>query len=142
MLKPTTIQRRMKEPFKQVWWEYFRKKSPSWTFDRILNTTIRSSRPDVFCEKGILRNFVKFTGKHLRQGLFFNKVAGLRPATLLKKRLWCRCFPVNFTKFLRTPFFREHIWWLLLNYVIIKIFSRGRIKDFFLIITYIGWRNE
>ena len=113
--------------------EYFRKKSPS---------TIRSSRPDVFCEKGVFRNFVKFTGKHLRQGLFFNKVAGLRPATLLKKRLWCRCFPVNFTKFLRTPFFKEHICWLLLNYVIINFFSGGRIKDFFLIITYIGCRNE
>ena len=28
----------------------------------------------------------------------------LRPATLLKKRLWRRCFPVNFAKFLRTPF--------------------------------------
>ena len=27
----------------------------------------------------------------------------LRPATLLKKRLWHRCFPVNFVKFLRTP---------------------------------------
>ena len=25
-------------------------------------------------------------------------------ATLLKKRLWHRCFPVNFAKFLRTPF--------------------------------------
>ena len=28
-------------------------------------------------------------------------------ATLLKKRLWHRCFPVNFTKFLRTPFFNR-----------------------------------
>ena len=28
---------------------------------------------------------------------------GLRPATLLKKRLWHRCFPLNFAKFLRTP---------------------------------------
>ena len=26
-----------------------------------------------------------------------------RPATLLKKRLWHSCFPVNFAKFLRTP---------------------------------------
>ena len=26
------------------------------------------------------------------------------PANLLKKRLWHRCFPVNFVKFLRTPF--------------------------------------
>ena len=38
-------------------------------------------------EKGVLRNFAKFTGKDLCQSLFFNKDAGLRPATLLKKRL-------------------------------------------------------
>ena len=31
----------------------------------------------------------------------FNKVAGLRAATLLKKGLWHRCFPVNFAEFLR-----------------------------------------
>ena len=49
----------------------------------------------MFCKKGVLRNFTKLT--------FFNKVAGLRPATLLKKRLWHRSFPVNFVKFLRTP---------------------------------------
>ena len=45
-----------------------------------------SSRPEVFCKKGVLRNFTKFTGKHMCQSLFFNKVAGLRPATLLKKK--------------------------------------------------------
>ena len=28
---------------------------------------------EVFCKKGVLRNFVKFTGKHLCQGLFFDK---------------------------------------------------------------------
>ena len=39
---------------------------------------IRSSRPEVFCKKGVLKNFAQFTGKHLCQGLFFNKVAGLR----------------------------------------------------------------
>ena len=70
---------------------------------------IRNSRQEVFCKKGVLRNFAKFTGKHLCQSLFFNKVAGLRPATLLKKRLWHRCFPVNFAKFLRTPFLTEHL---------------------------------
>ena len=43
----------------------------------------------------------------------FNKVAGLRPATLLKKRLWHRCFLVNFVKFLRTPFYAEHLWCVL-----------------------------
>ena len=53
----------------------------------------------------VLRNFTKFTGKHLCQSLFFNKVASLRPATLFKKRLWHRCFPVDFVKFLRTTFY-------------------------------------
>ena len=64
----------------------------------------RSSRPEVFCKKGVLGNFVKFTGKHLCQSHFSNNVAGLSPATLLKKRPWHRCLPVNFAKILRTPF--------------------------------------
>ena len=67
----------------------------------------RSSHQRCSVRKGILRNFAKFTGKHLCQSLFFNKVAGLSPATLLKKRLWHRCFPVNFAKFLRTPFLQN-----------------------------------
>ena len=37
------------------------------------------------------------------------------PATLLKKRPWHRCFPVNFAKFLRTTFFIQHLRWLLLE---------------------------
>ena len=37
----------------------------------------RNSRPDVFCKKGVLRNFAKFIEKHLCQSLYFNKVAGL-----------------------------------------------------------------
>ena len=52
------------------------------------------------------RGFAKFTGKHLRQSLFLNKVAGLGPATLLK-RLWRSCFLVDFAKFLRTPFLQN-----------------------------------
>ena len=66
----------------------------------------------VFCKKGVLRNFAKFTGKHLCYSLFFNKVAGLRVATLLKKETLAQCFPV---KFLRTTFYIEHLWWLLLS---------------------------
>ena len=37
----------------------------------------RSNRPEAFCKKGVLKNFIKFTGKHLFQSLFFNKVVGL-----------------------------------------------------------------
>ena len=45
--------------------------------------------------------------KHLRQSLFCNKVAAVRLATLSKKRLWHKCFSVNFAKFLETPFLRN-----------------------------------
>ena len=63
----------------------------------------RSSRPEVFCKKGVLKSLTKCTGKHLCHSLFFNKVIGLMPATLLKKRLRHRCFPVsNFYKHLFT----------------------------------------
>ena len=64
----------------------------------------RSSRLEVFYTKRVIRNFAKLSGKHLSQSHFFNKVARLRPTTLLKKRLWRRCFSVKFEKFLRTPF--------------------------------------
>ena len=74
----------------------------------------RSSHQRCSMMKGVLRNFTKFTGKHLCQSLFFNNVAGLRSSTLLKKRLSHRSFPVNFVKFLRTPFLTEQPWWQLL----------------------------
>ena len=45
----------------------------------------------------------------------FKKIASLRPVTLLKKGLWHSCFPVDFAKLLRTPFFTEQLQWLLLS---------------------------
>ena len=75
----------------------------------------------MFCEKDVYRNFAKFTGKHLCQTLFFNEVATLRPASLLKKRLWHKFFRVNFVKFLRIPFFIEHLWWLLLEFLLASL---------------------
>ena len=48
-----------------------------------------------------LKSFAKFTGKHLCHSIFFNKVAGPRPANLLKKRLWHKYLPLSFGKFLR-----------------------------------------
>ena len=44
----------------------------------------------------------------------FDKVATLKSCNFIKKRLQHRCFPVNIAKFLRTVFFIEHHWWLLL----------------------------
>ena len=51
---------------------------------------------------GAVKNFVKFTG------------APLLEPFLLKKKLWHRCFPVNFAKFLRISIFIEHLQWLIL----------------------------
>ena len=58
----------------------------------------RSSHTDVSCKKGVLENFAKFTGKQQCWILFFNKVAGLRPAILLKKGLQ-QCFSGNLRNF-------------------------------------------
>ena len=78
----------------------------------INETYVRSSHRRCSVRKGVLRNFVKFTGKHLCQSLFFDKVVGLRPATLLKKRLWHRCFPVSceFYEISKNTFFTEQLW--------------------------------
>ena len=68
---------------------------------------VGSSHQRCSIKKGVFRNFTKVTGKHLCQSLFFDKVAGLRCATLLKKRLWHRCFTVNFVNVLREPFLQN-----------------------------------
>ena len=89
---------------------------------------IHKQPPEVFCKKGVLRNLPKFTGKHLSQ----------RPATLFKKRLWHRCFPVNFAKFLRTPFFTEHLRCLLLQ---IRTFFK-KAKSTLLKSTYFHFKRK
>ena len=53
----------------------------------------------MFFKIGVLKNFTNFTGKHLL------------------KRFQHRCFPVKFTKFLRTPFFTEQLRWLVVHFI-------------------------
>ena len=73
--------------------------------DMILN---RSNHQRCSIKKGVLGNFAKFAWKYLCQGLFLIKMQalGLRPATLLKKRLWHKCFPVNLWNFSKHLFYR------------------------------------
>ena len=47
---------------------------------------------------------------------------GARPAILLKKGLWHRCFRVSFAKFLGTPFLTEDLRWMLLTYFVFTAF--------------------
>ena len=91
----------------KIWYKYLA------LFTFFSGFIIRSSHRRCSVRK-VLRNFGKFTGKHLCQSLLLNKVAGLSPATFLKKRLWHRCFPVSFVKSLRTPFLQNTSWRLLL----------------------------
>ena len=93
-----------------VLFHVFKKKRKKEKIDLIVCSHRRCS-----VKNGVLRNFAKFTGKHMCHRLFFNKVASLRPATLLRKSLWHRCFPVNFAKFLSTPFLQNTSWRLLLK---------------------------
>ena len=50
----------------------------------------------------------------MRWSLCLIKLQALMHATLLKKGLQDRFFPVEFAKFFRTSFFTEHLRWLLL----------------------------
>ena len=70
---------------------------------------IRSSKAVVWrcsVEKGILRNFAIFTGKYLCQRFFFDKVAGLRPATLFKKESLAQVFFCEFWEISKNIFFK------------------------------------
>ena len=69
-----------------------------------INPFRQKQSSEVFCKKGVFRSFIKFTGKHLWQSLFFNKVAHLRPATLLKKRL-AQVFSCEFYEISKNTFF-------------------------------------
>ena len=83
-----------------------------------------SSHQRCSVKTGVLKNFTEFTEKHLDWSLFFNKVADLTPATLLKKRLQHRRFPMNSVKFLRA-YFLENISrrLLLVKFASIRSFS-------------------
>ena len=49
----------------------------------------------MFCKKGALRNFAKFTGKHLCQSLFLNKFAG---RNFIKEETLAQMFSSEFCK--------------------------------------------
>ena len=56
-------------------------------------TQPRSSSPEVFCKKRCSSKFCKNSQENTcARVYFFNKVADLRPVTLLRNRLWHRCF--------------------------------------------------
>ena len=65
---------------------------------------IRSNRREMFCKRGVLKKFAKYTGKHQCQSLFF------------KNKTLAQVFFCEFCKILNNTFFIEHLRWLLLDF--------------------------
>ena len=71
----------------------------------------RSSHRRCPIQKVVFENFVKFTGKHLRQSLFFNKLAGWGSETLPQ------VFFCVFCEIFKNTFSLEYLQWLLLTFL-------------------------
>ena len=83
---------------------------PKWHFQET-----EAATRGVLCKKVFLRISQISQENTCARVSFFKKVAGLRPVTLLKKRLWHRFFPENFGKFVGTPFLQNTSGRLLLK---------------------------
>ena len=82
---------------------------------------VQKQPPEVFCKKMCSWKFHKIHRKTPVPEAFLNKVAGLRPATFLKKRLWpqacnffkketmVQVFPCEFCEISKNTLFAEHI---------------------------------
>ena len=68
----------------------------------------RSSHRSCSLKKDVLKKFVKFTGKHQCWSLFFHKITGQQPATLLKKRSNTGVFLLILRNFWEYLFQRTH----------------------------------
>ena len=67
--------------------------------------------PEVCYKKGVLKNFVNFTGKHHWQSLFLNKIAGLRPeaCNLIKKEALAQVVSCEIFEIFKNTFFIQHL---------------------------------
>ena len=61
---------------------------------------IRSSSPEVFSRKGVLKICIKFTGEHPCRSVISIKLQ----SNVTEITLWHGCSPVNLLHILRTPF--------------------------------------
>ena len=76
------------------------------------NRKFRSSRPEAFCKKSVLKNFAKFIGKHLFQRIFFNKALA---CNFIKKESRAEVFSCEFCAISKNILFTEHLRWLFLK---------------------------
>ena len=80
---------------------------------RLINTSscfvkFRISHQRCSVRKSVLRNFTKFTGKHLCQSLFFNKVTGLA-CNFIQKETLAQVLFCEFCEISKSAFLTEHV---------------------------------
>ena len=75
-----------------------------------LNCLPKKQPPEMFCKKRVLENLQNSQESICASFSFLIKLQG----KFIKKETIAQVFPVNFAKFLRTPFLIEHLRWLLL----------------------------
>ena len=101
---------------------------------RVLNTHdffsvsswIKSSPPDLFLEKGVLKKCTAFTGEHTCRSVISIKLLW----DFIEILIWDVCSPVNLLHFFRTPFLKNTSRsLLLLNVILYSI--RSNIKQTF-----------
>ena len=66
----------------------------------LLKLSPRSSRPEVFLGKGVLKIYIKFTGEHSWRSAISVKLL----CKFIEIALWHECSPVNLLYSFRTPF--------------------------------------
>ena len=74
------------------------------------NNIYRSSHPEVFLGKGVLKICSKFAGDYHCQSVVSVKLL----CNFIEITLWHGCSTVNLLHIFRTPFLRNTSWWLLL----------------------------
>ena len=99
-----------------------------YSFYVVIISLHRSSRPEVFCKKCFLRKCAKFTRNTFAR-------------TLLKKRLWHRCFPVNFAKCLRTSYRTLPVAPSVDNYLVVVLLAETN-QNTRRLSTYIGFSKR
>ena len=93
----------------------------------ILEERNRSSRPEVFLRKSVLKICSKFTGEHPCRGVISIELQG----KFIEIALRHGCFPVNLLHIFRTTFSRNTSLWLLLFPSLFLSVHWIQVKEFF-----------
>ena len=103
----------------------------SYHFQTPIHCDHRSSHQSCSFKKGFLKNVAKFTGKHICQNLFFNKVAGLRPLNsfLQNTSAWLLLRARSETPQILCSDFVERSWAVVITTTPLRHISKGKLRD-------------